>query len=338
MKKVAVFGSLTQDLYIYTKDNLIISQEYKNKKTKWYALPYGRKLAASYIEKHCGGGAANVGISFKRLGLDSIVFGSIGNDETGYWVRKVLEKEKVDHDSIIKKENLNTGFSLILNSFEGERTVLFNAESNNVFKDFDLQSLEDKNIDALYLCHLSCYGGESIVKKLYLFLNKNPNCFFAWNPGREQLEEGLDAYLNFLERCDILFLNKEESEKFTGLKSIHYSESENQDKLPSTASDSSEIAKKILKTGVKTLVITDGENGAQIFQKDLFIFSPKSLERNKIDTLGAGDAFASAFVTSLLNGYTLKMSSMYASINSASVISHRGAQDGLLHKEKLFIK
>jgi sugar/nucleoside kinase (ribokinase family) len=338
MKKIAVFGSLTQDLYIYTKDNLIISEEYKNKKTKWYALPYGRKLSASYIEKHCGGGAANTSISFKKLGLESIVFGSIGNDETGYWIKQVLEKEGVNHESIVKKENLHSGFSLILNSFEGERTVLFNAESNNDFKDFDLDMLESKKIDALYLCHLSCYSKESIFKKISLYLDENLKCFFAWNPGREQLEEGINIYNHLLKKCDILFLNKEESEKFTGLKSIHYSESKNQDKIPSTAYDSSEIAKKILKTGVKTLVITDGENGAQIFQDEFFIFSPKSLERNKIDTLGAGDAFASAFTTSVLNGYTLKKSSMYASMNSASVISYRGAQDGLLNKEKLFIK
>ena len=50
---------------------------------------------------------------------------------------------------------------------------------------------------------------------------------------------------------------------------------------------------------------------------------------------GAGDAFASTFVASLIKGNTIEGALQWAPINSMSVVQQVGAQKGLLSEEEL---
>mgnify|MGYP006374721047 CR=1 FL=1 len=53
-------------------------------------------------------------------------------------------------------------------------------------------------------------------------------------------------------------------------------------------------------------------------------------------TLGAGDAFASTFCASMDKfGWDIEKSLKYASVNSASVCTHFGAQEGFLKFEEI---
>ena len=51
-----------------------------------------------------------------------------------------------------------------------------------------------------------------------------------------------------------------------------------------------------------------------------------------IDRLGAGDAFASGFLSQWSQGKSLKESIVFASANSTSVVTKIGAKAGILHK------
>jgi sugar/nucleoside kinase (ribokinase family) len=50
---------------------------------------------------------------------------------------------------------------------------------------------------------------------------------------------------------------------------------------------------------------------------------------------GAGDAFASTFVASLIKGNTVEGALQMAPINSMNVVQHTGAQEGLLTEDQL---
>ena len=50
---------------------------------------------------------------------------------------------------------------------------------------------------------------------------------------------------------------------------------------------------------------------------------------------GAGDAFASTFISALANGEDMEGALMWAPINSMSVVQKVGAQEGLLSKREL---
>lgn len=170
------------------------------------------------------------------------------------------------------------------------------------------------------------------------------------------MELGLESEenKNLLAHCDLLFLNKEEAELFTHLNSqniecnngekIRNKNYENKLKtdhkskiinLPNYASDVSDVAEKLLHTGVKTVVITDGRKGVQVFTESKSFFAP-SLDGERVDTLGAGDSFSSAFTASVLRGNSLEDATNYARINAQSVVSNRGAQPGLLTESQLY--
>ena len=90
---------------------------------------------------------------------------------------------------------------------------------------------------------------------------------------------------------------------------------------------------EFFKYGVKKVVITDGRNGAQASDGKRLYFCPV-ISHKRIDTLGAGDSFASGFTSAVMRGKNLKTALIYGTLNASSVVSHFGAQKGLLtHKE-----
>ncbi len=355
-KKIVILGSLTQDLFVYANGNSVMSQSDENGEQEFYAIPHGGKLTAKYLERHAGGGGANVGVSLQRLGFESHVFGARGDDEVGTWIENVLQKEKVKTENIQVLQNTESGFSVILNSYQGERTVIFTSQANKKFKKINAHDIEKIDPVAIYLCHISSGLDNNITSELLDYLEKNTETILSWNPGRERLELGLESEENkrLLAHCNLLFLNKEEAELFTSMNACnvecsngkkirnkHYENSLKSDhkstiaNLPNYASDVSGLAKKLLQTGVKTVVITDGRKGVQVFTENESFFAA-SLDGERVDTLGAGDSFSSGFTASILRGNSLEDAANYARINAQSVVSHRGAQPGLLTESQLY--
>ncbi len=355
-KHITTIGSLTVDLFVQPSETQIITRSTENGSESFFALPHGGKVSANHMQEHFGGGAANVGVSFARLENQVECLGGIGDDSNGQKILANLEKEKIGTEKIQKFLNINSGFSLILNSFDGERTVIFTSEANKEFQKIPEISSEN---DAIYLCHVSGKNPENIFAEIQKFLEKSPEKKFFWNPGHERISRGLEDSSNttLLKHCDILFLNTEEAEEFSGFsahKKISHAEEianthtlssmfqkiRGENEVPDFILNVNAIAEKFLKKGVQTVVITDGKRGAQAFSKrrgEEYLFIP-CVSSKRVDTLGAGDSFASAFSHFYLQGESLQKCGEYASVNAASVVANQGAQDGLLTKTQILQK
>ena len=341
--KIAVFGSLTVDLFVQPSESQILTTTTEHSEKSLFALPHGGKISAEHIQEHFGGGASNVGISFSRLGNEVFCFGGVGDDSNGEKIKNHLISLEISEKYIQKFQNIKSGFSLVLNAFDGERTVIFTSEANKKFNTLPENSLQSEDFDALYLCHISGDTPENVFSEIQKFLEiseKNNAKKLFWNPGRERIQLGLanETNQNLLKNCDILFLNTEEAEEFSGEiseKNISHGDiMRNKHALPleEHIKKVSHIAEKFLEMGVQIVVITDGRKGAQAFSRhkgEEHIFIP-CVSSTRVDTLGAGDSFASAFCHFYLKGETLQKCGEYASINAASVVAHMGAQDGLL--------
>ena len=57
--------------------------------------------------------------------------------------------------------------------------------------------------------------------------------------------------------------------------------------------------------------------------------------QKRVDTLGAGDGFASGFTTAIIGGKDLKSALLYGTLNANGVVSQYGAQKGLLTAQAL---
>ena len=96
-----------------------------------------------------------------------------------------------------------------------------------------------------------------------------------------------------------------------------------------------EMLKMLKINGQQVVVITDGGQGAYAYDGQTFYQCP-NFPAVVISTLGAGDAFASTFCGALeRTNSDIGKSLMYASVNSASVVSKFGANEGFLTIEEI---
>lgn len=339
--KIFTIGGATFDVFVHTKDQAIMEFMTPESRDKWLCLKHGGKIKVKEVIETFGGGATNTGVAFARMGFDVSTCAKIGA-EYGERVIKNLKNEGVDTSFIRKTKRDKTAFSDIINTFDGDRTVLAYAGANQYFCAKDLPVKDLEKADWIFLNHLT-EKNSKIPNALISILKKNPNIKFAWNPGKEQLDQGVKKWKNLLEHTEILFVNKEEAALFTkkpyrlaGIKKedpkhhIYISK----DFLPPYADDISEIMLEFFKYGVKYVVITDGRNGAQASDGERLYFCPV-VSTKRIDTLGAGDSFASGFTSAMILDKNLKTALIYGTLNANSVVNHFGAQKGLLKKSEM---
>ncbi len=308
----------------------------------WLCLEYGGKVRIDEVQETFGGGATNTGVAFSRMGFDVSTVAMIGS-EYGDKVIENLEKEKVDTHFIKKTKRDKTAFSTILNTFEGDRTVLAYSGANKYFSAKDLPLDELKNADWIFLNHLTEKNSKIPVQILKI-LKSNPNIKFAWNPGKEQLEQGIGKWKPLLDHTEILFVNKEEASLFThipyklaGIKQEDPKRHAHIPKsfLPPYADDVSEVMYHFFKkTDVKNVVITDGRNGSQASDGRHLYFCPV-LSHKRVDTTGAGDAFASGFTGAVILSESLKTALRFGTVSAHNVINFLGAQNGLLNLKEI---
>ena len=103
---------------------------------------------------------------------------------------------------------------------------------------------------------------------------------------------------------DILFCNEEEASLYTGKENI-------------------DEAREELKKVAHRFCITQGSNGALIYDGDTFI-DIEPYKVHAIDTNGAGDMFAGAFLYGITNGHSYAEAGKLASLASSEIVSQFG--------------
>jgi len=339
--KIFSIGGATFDIFIKAHDQAIIGLRSPLDHKEWLCLEYGGKVKIDEVHETYGGGATNTSVAFSRMGFDAYFIGMVGT-EYGDKVLENLRKEKVHAEYVSRTTKDKTAFSTILNTFEGDRTVLAYAGANQYFSADDLPLKALGTADWIFFNHLT-EKKSRIPDELLKILKKNPKIRLAWNPGLEQIEQGTQPWKPLLDRTDLLFMNKEEAVLFArtafkpaGIKhenpKFHWHIPHSH--LPPYADDMADVFSTFLKTGVKTVVITDGKNGSQACDRKRVYFCPVETQK-KVDTLGAGDAYASGFTSAIILGLDIQDALKCGTINSNSVISYFGAQRGLLTQKEL---
>lgn len=330
MFDIVTIGGSTRDIFISMNSAEVIDMKKYADRKSLLCLNYGEKIEVDKLSYDIGGGSVNTSVNFAHLGLKTAAIIKIGDDSNGYEVVQRLKKKNVDTSMVIKTEEYNTGSSFIITSFEGERTVMMERGANSkiVKNEIDWECL--KNTKYIYLSSLS--GDSNKVVADIINFAKDNDIKLAINPGKAQIKNGLESFQNFLKNVDILILNKVEAMMLTGMteKYEECSEVNAENDLsfdfsaPKT-SNLDDIFIKLKSFGPRIVVITEGQKGCQAFDGETFYFAP-IFPLKAVSTLGAGDAFSSTFVASLIrHDYDVNRSLAYASINSAFVVQDMSA-------------
>ncbi|HDS11400.1 MAG TPA: carbohydrate kinase family protein [Candidatus Wirthbacteria bacterium] len=331
MLDVITFGGITNDIFIKTKAAKVISVKEHDYLTEYLAFDYGGKIYLDGILNSPGGGGNNTAVAFARLGLQVAFAGCIGQDEDGRKLMMNLKKEGVRTDFLQRVVDENTGLSVIINSFEGERTAFsFRGANNKLTKDvLDLSAL----IDTKWFYIPSLTGSSQYLLPELVNLAQENSIKVGCNPGLAQLKMGLSGLKKILSGIEVLVINKEEAELLTGLRAKHRAVDESVCPIEIMKgepwiSDVRMIMRQIYESGVKIIVVTEGIKGAQAYDGQNFYWLPV-YPYAPIDTLGAGDSFAASFIAGRILNRQIEDCLKIASANASLVVRQFGAQPGL---------
>lgn len=332
MFDVVTIGSATKDAFIETDGANIVSVAKKDKNSAFMAYPYGSKIEINNFNIAIGGGAVNTACNFAGLGMKTATIVKVGEDSTGKDIVKMLEKRGISTNAVVFDENENTGFSVILLSFQGDRTVLAHRGPNATISKKDIDFDLIKGSKWLYIAPLN---GESteVLDKIAEFAEKN-DVNMAINVGTSSIKRG-EKYLDkILKTAEVVVMNSEEASMLTKIEVRPDSTTEKFSECK-IHPDIIKMLKHLKSTHAKIVVITDGGNGAYAYDGKMF-YQCGEFPAKVVSTLGAGDAFASTFVSVLhQSDWDIEKSLKYAAINAASVVGKFNAQDGQLSMEEI---
>ncbi|MBN1175277.1 carbohydrate kinase family protein [Candidatus Woesearchaeota archaeon] len=307
MYDVITIGSATVDVFANT-DSQLVKLLTKDGEEDFITYPSGSKILIKELNFLIGGGGTNTAASFSRLGLKTGFLGKLGTDQNGEEVIKVLKEYDV---TFLGKKEGQTGYSIILDSIEHDRTILTFKGCNNTLKtkDVNLSFLQTKWIYSSSMVEESF----NTLKTIFEYA-KGQGIKLAFNPSAYQAKLGYNALREVLELLDVLVLNLEEAQLLLNKKDA----------------SAEELASALSTHDTDYVVITDGANGSTCYHnKIIYHISPSSTVK-LVETTGAGDAFASGFVAGLIQNRCVEESLKLGCVQSESVISKHGAKNKLL--------
>jgi sugar/nucleoside kinase (ribokinase family) len=349
---VLTIGGATQDVLLHYDgaDIMTISQQ---QGTQSYLLfEAGEKIEVDDIEYLTGGGATNVAVSFKRQGFDVACICTIGSDEAGKHIVQDLTQEGVETSYIKQIPTSATGTSYIVTSLHSDRTIFTYRGANTQLTFTDINEDAVRNASYIYITSLS--GNAANMLPTLTTLAKKHRVPIAINPGKSQLASNTQTLRESLKNIDILIVNSTEARILMSTLSRHdndfkttfHATSNKNPCILNQADDTPYLLNQpvachgvffsmsnffniALTMGPRIVVVTNGANGVYVGHNNTMYFHP-SIRVPVINTVGAGDAFGSCFVGSLIKGLSLEDALRRGIINSASVLSHQGAKAGLL--------
>ena len=233
-----------------------------------------------------GGKGCNQAIAIARLGAKVNFISKIGKDSYGELALNTLKKNKINIESVIQGENLQTGVAGILidkNSGKNAINVIVGAPSSLTIDEINNHINIIKN-SKIFLTQLEV---PKDVTFHCLKTAKENGCLTILNPA--PASEIVNDFFNYI---DFFTPNETEAEFYTGVRITNEKEAK-------------QAADKLINLGIKKVIITLGEKGLFYSNgKDEIYLKASSVKA--IDTTGAGDAFNGGLAFGLLKAKPIK--------------------------------
>ena len=233
-----------------------------------------------------GGNGANTAVTAARLGASTALAGVLGDDLFGRHLREALDSEGIDLSLLESREDTGAPVTLVLNDADGERSFVHHGGSNDTWE------ISAAAIEApCRVFHMAapeilgsfwgepCLDTARSLKKAGVQLSLD---FFV-PPEELQKTEARDTHRPLLEIADMVFPNELEARAITGEDTI--------DDMLASLHDTG-VALAVIKRGAEGAVVSWDGNREDIPATGV----------HAIDTCGAGDNFAGAFLAGWLKG------------------------------------
>jgi sugar/nucleoside kinase (ribokinase family) len=255
-----------------------------------------------------GGSAGNTIVAVNQFGGKSFYSCLVAHDALGKFFLEDLHRNGVDTN--LTYENCPEGHSgrcLVMTSPDAHRTMntFLGVSSFLSPQHLDESAIKDSSYVYLEGYLVASPKGLEAIKEAKRIAEKN-KVEVALTFSDPSMVKYFSAQMQEIvgASVDLLFCNDEEAMIFTGTSSILE-------------------AREKLKQVAKRFAITQGANGALIFDGDTFIqIEPYKVQA--IDTNGAGDMFAGAFLYAITHNHSYAEAGKLASLASSRVVTQWG--------------
>ncbi len=254
-----------------------------------------------------GGSAANTIIAASYFGAQTFYSCKVADDENGDFYLQDLDHAGVDYHRELQRQTGDTGKCLVMITPDAERTMNTYLGISETLSMAELH--EDAIVDSEYL-YLEGYlvtsdtGRAAAIRARQLAEEAGVKTAISLSdPGIVQFfRDGLLEMIG--KRVDLLFCNKDEALSFTGVEAL-------------------EDAIENLKRYARTFAITLGASGALVHDGVRPLIVPSEAIK-AVDTNGAGDMFAGAFLYAITHGYNFEQAAQLANKAAGVVVSQFG--------------
>ncbi|CAN5719247.1 hypothetical protein BH20ACI4_BH20ACI4_00200 [soil metagenome] len=268
------------------------------------------------------GGAANVAANIAGLGAKPILVGAIGVDNESKLFNPLLDKLKIPAANLVKIKNRPTTIKTRIVA-HNQHVVRIDQEDNRNLNKTDEEKIWGKikeSIEKTEIIIVSDYAKgvltENLLARLITTAKQKKKKVLVDPKGNDY-----SKYIG----ADILTPNR-----FEAAEACH---------LPADGQETVEQAGHLLikKLNLKSILITQGENGMTLFQKNGKSFHFDALARKVYDVTGAGDTVIAAFGVCLGSGGDLLEASEIANISAGIVVEEIGTTTITLEKLQKFL-
>lgn len=274
----------------------------------WDVLPEGKKI---------GGAPANFAYHVSQFGLPSCVVSAVGDDDLG---REIIENFTAKGlKQLIADVPYPTGTVQVEIDQSGvpQYEIKENVAWDNIPYTERLESLAERTTAV-------CFGSlaqrnvvsRNTINRFLDVVSRNEENLIVFDVNLRQGFYNKEILCNSMKRCNILKINDEEL--VTVSRMFGYPGIDLQDKCWILLG----------KYNLKMLILTCGINGSYVFTPGNVSFQPTP-KVEVADTVGAGDSFTAAFISSVLKGKSVSEAHSLAVRTSAFVCTEKGAMQTL---------
>ena len=275
----------------------------------------GETVVGDSYNTYLGGKGANQAFASIRMGSQTTMVGSVGNDGFGKQFFETLESEGFD-TSVVKVSNLHsTGVSLVTVEHSGQNRICMTPGANLDYLPEDLDNLEELIKDS-----------DIIVTQLEMRYD------VAAHLAKLAKKHGKKFILNPAPAAPI------DDETLNGIYCITPNETELGiiiNRKIETMEEYIEGAKVLLDKGCENVIVTLGTVGSLLVNKDGYTLVP-AFKVKAIDTVGAGDSFTGSLSAMLDQGRSLTDAMQIATAVAALEVQKSGAIPAMPYKEEVY--
>ena len=243
------------------------------------------------MEANPGGAPCNVLAMLRKLGKKTAFIGKVGNDYLGRHLKKVVEEVGIDTRNLLLDEDVHTTLAFVHTYADGDRDFSFyrnpGADMNLRPEEIDTDLIAQSEVFHFGSLSLTHPGVRKATVKALEAAREN-GCLITYDPNLRpplwrDLEEAREQIAFGMRWCDVMKISDNEIQWFTGKEDF--------DEGIQILQDTYHIP---------LILLSLGKEGSRAYYQGIKVEAKPFLQKNTIETTGAGDTFCACVINYVL--------------------------------------